>query len=134
MAVFLDASFFYALKNSFDVHHEKAKEILHTVISDMQSQPITTDYIFDEIVTVTMRKVNKQTALELGFAIIDSEVILARIDTLVFEQAWSLFQTTTGLSFTDCTSVAFMNVYGIKKIATFDKGFLQIEDIEVLGL
>lgn len=130
MTIFLDASFFYALKNSSDVHHEKAKQITTSLINE---HLITTDYIFDEIVTVTLRKANKEIALDIGRTLIDSEVTLARIDPFVFIQAWSLFQITNSLSFTDCTSIAFMKTYGIQKIVTFDKGFLEIKDINVIN-
>jgi len=60
-----------------------------------------------------------------------SEIFMAMTDVSVFEKAWRLFESASSLSFTDCTSVAFMRLFKVKKIATFDKDFGGIKDIEV---
>jgi predicted nucleic acid-binding protein len=42
-----------------------------------------------------------------------------------FNAAWELFKSLKErfLSFTDCTSLAFMEKNGIERIASFDSGF-----------
>jgi len=132
MTVLIDASLFYAYSNIRDVHHAKAQEILKDILSDKYGGFLTTDYIFDEVVTVTQRKANKEIAMYLGNFILNSEILIVRINKSVFEAAWKLFQETKDLSFTDCTNIAFMKVFGVEKIATFDKGFKSIEGIEVV--
>ncbi|MBI5003175.1 type II toxin-antitoxin system VapC family toxin [Candidatus Woesearchaeota archaeon] len=133
MSVFIDASVFCSFVNESDVHHLKAKKMLQDIFSEKQEIIYSSDYIFDEVLGVCLRKAGKRIASETGSYILHSQISLIFTDRHIFQEAWQLFQTTDSLSFTDCTSLAFMKVYGIKKIITFDKGFLQRKDIEVIG-
>ena len=133
MAILVDSSVFCAYANVRDVHHGAAKIIIGEIASGKHGRAVTTDYIFDESVTVALRKANKKTAVELGGFILDSELLLAEINSQVFKKAWDLFRKADGLSFTDCTSVAFMRVFGVDKIATFDKDFSNIKNVQIVG-
>lgn len=132
MAVFVDASVFCAYANLDDIHHKKAKNIIEKIAAGKYGKAVTTDYIFDETVTVVLRKTNKKNALEVGNVILNSELLIAQIDSLLFQKAWRIFQKKDDFSFTDCTILAFMKVFGIRKIATFDKAFKKIKEIEVV--
>lgn len=132
MAIFLDASVFYGYANADDIHHKEAKKIMEDVAGNKFGKSVTTDYIFDESVTVALRKASKNTATLLGNFILNSEILLAKVNKFVFHKAWEIFKYTEGLSFTDCTSVAFMHMFGIEYIATFDKGFKNIKGIKVV--
>jgi len=116
--VFVDASVFVALSNERDVHHKKALQM----IKENLSSAITSDHVFDEVLSVVARKVNREKAIEIGKHILQAEIVVARTNEAVFQKAWQLFQKES-LSFTDCTIIEFMNTAGMKKIATFDKGF-----------
>ncbi len=133
MAILIDASVFCAYANLKDVHHSHSKQIIGDVVSGKYGDAVITDYIFDEIVTVVARKVHKEKAIQIGKFLLSSEVILTRVNTLVFEKAWEVFNGAAGLSFTDCTCIAFMKIFGVNKIATFDKGFNNIKDVQVVG-
>ena len=133
MAILIDSNVWCAYANVNDVHHKNAKKIIEDIVAKKYGKGIITDYIFDEVMSVTLRKSDKETAKEIGRTLLNSEIIVARVDTIVFQKAWNLFQTTEGLSFTDCTSLAFMLLFEIKKIATFDKGFKQSKEIEVVA-
>ncbi len=132
MAILIDASVFCAYSNTKDVHHWHSKKIITEIVSDKYGSPISTDYIFDETVTVVKRKCDKKFANEIGMFILDSEILVARIDQQVFQRAWKIFQEQNELSFTDCTSIAFMQAFGIKDIATFDKEFDKIKGLNVI--
>ena len=132
MTILIDASVFCAYANSNDVHHKNAKIIIQEIITEKYGSGITTDYIFDETVTVANRRANKETAIRVGKYLLNSEILIAKIDHFIFEKAWELFQNTKELSFTDCTNIAFMQIFGIKKIATFDKGFDNLKNVEVV--
>ena len=132
MAIFVDASLFYAYINIDDVHHKRAKKVMEDIVSGKYGKPVTSDYIFDESVTVTMRKADKERALNLGNLIINSEVILIQVSEPVFQRAWKLFEKAEGLSFTDCTNLAFMKTFGIERIATFDKAFSRDKGVKVV--
>ena len=105
---------------------------MESIKNQYHGMPVTTDYIFDETLTVLMRKANKSVAIDVGDLILNSEIIFVEIDKIVFEAAWKIFQETKSLSFTDCTNIAFMHMFGIKYIATFDKGFKNIKGIKVV--
>ena len=132
MFIFLDSSFFCAYKNRDDVHHENSVKVMESIANQHHGRPVTTDYIFDETLTVLMRKANKSVAVDVGDLILNSEIVFVEIDKIVFEAAWKIFQKTKNLSFTDCTNIAFMKIFGLEKIATFDKGFSGIEGIRVI--
>lgn len=131
MAIFIDSSVFCAYANARDVHHKNAQKIINDVVSGRYENGITTDYVFDETVTVTKRKANSKTAIEIGKFLLDSEIFIAKVDSMSFQKAWELFQAND-LSFTDCSSISFMELFGISKIATFDKGFRNIKGVQVI--
>lgn len=130
MVIFIDASIFCAYANKDDVHHKESLEIVKSISGKEES--ITTDYIFDESVTVALRRVNKEAAISIGQIILNSETFLVPVEKNVFDKAWEIFQKTEKLSFTDCTNLAFMQTFGIGKIATFDKAFKEVKGIEVV--
>ncbi len=132
MAILLDASLFYAFKNNDDVHHKKAREIMRRIVTNVYGEPFTTNFIFDEVVSVTMRKKNKNEAKIIGKYLLDSEIHILNLDVKTFKKAWELFQGKHTLNFTDCTSVALAQLADVKYIATFDKEFKKVKGIEVI--
>ena len=132
MAVLIDANVFCAYANFRDVHHNNSIKIIKDITSRKYGRSITTDYIFDEAVNIVARKHNKKNAIEVGEYILNSEIFFAKVDEHVFIKAWKLFQDGQNFSFTDCTIVAFMETFGIDKIATFDKEFKKLKNIKVI--
>ena len=132
MSVFIDASVFCAFANERDVHHEKAVQIVDDIIRGKHGKHVTTDYIFDEIIAVTMRRTNREIAKEFGTNLLNSEVFIAKIDSGTFQKAWEFFKNTENFNFTDCTILAFMDSFGMKTLATFDNEFQKINWVEIL--
>lgn len=132
MTILIDASVFCAYANTKDIHHEKAKRILEEVMVKKKETVITTEYIFDETVTVALRKTGKEKAKELGNHILNAGYKIAKIDQKSFEKSWQLFQEENNFSFTDCSCIIIMEEIGITKIATFDKEFKKIKGIEII--
>lgn len=133
MKVILDSSILCAYANKDDVHHDNSIEILRRLLSQKESEVIITDHIFDEVVSVTKRKSNKDNSINIGEALLNSEVELAYTDDFIFAEAWNIFKQKNEFSFTDCTIIAFMKVFGINKIATFDKEFSKVKDFEIIN-
>jgi len=131
--IVLDSSFIIAYKIKNDKHHEKALEIMVDIAEGKYGMPIISDYIFDEIVTVILNKASFQDASEIGNMLIISADI-SYMDKDLFNNSWKTFQDqeNTKLSFTDCSILTLMKNKGIKQIATFDKDFSKIKDIEVI--
>ena len=131
--IFLDSSFIIACKIKDDEHHQKSMNYL-TALIDRNEEVVTSDYIFDEVVTVLFLKTkNLNIAAETG-KILKSAAVILKINDVVFEKAWEIFsaQKNTRLSFTDCSTIALMREEGIKKLATFDEDFKKVKEIEVV--
>lgn len=132
MPIVIDASVICAFANSVDVHHRKAASILGEVVAGKYGRGLLTDYLFDEAVTVALRKAGRERALELGHYLLHSELSVAKIDGGTFHRAWQVFKRKDGFSFTDCTTIAFMEALRIRHLATFDKSFQKVEGIQVI--
>lgn len=132
MAIFLDAGYFIALYNDNDVHHQNAVSVANRINSNEFGQPITSDYVFDESVSVTLRKFGKEKAQLLGKQILES-VFIVQCDRHLFDAALEKFNSSKEpFSFTDCISQAIMDLVQIKFIATFDRMFEKL-DVEVVS-
>ena len=130
--IFVDASLFLAYYGTKDVLHKNAKELWPKIESDVYGPTFTSDYVFNEVVGVVRRKVGKEAACILGNQIKETTVIV-NIDNHMFEESWRLFnKTETELSLVDCSSIIVCTLAKTKHIATFDKEFKKIEEIEVV--
>jgi hypothetical protein len=125
MSAFIDTSAIVAYYNSRDQHHTQAVEILSRAIRGEYGRLFTSDYVFDEAVTVTLvRTKNLALAVRLGEVLLNSEIEVLRVDEDAFNLAWKIFKDAN-LSFTDCTILALMRLYGIPTLITFDRGFAE---------
>ena len=121
MSVLIDTCIFVALSNSRDVNHNRAKELIMECMERRFGRPYLSDYIFDETLTTAfVRTKNHKKSVELGEYILGSEIDLISIDEQCFQQAWETYKKNK-LSFTDCSSLALMKLYGIDTILTFDR-------------
>lgn len=133
--IFLDSSFLIALEIETDTNHEKATMIMEKIINKNFGNPVISDYIFDETITVTFRKTkNLEKAVTLGTNLLNSSEML-KIDEADFENAWKLFesQKNARFSFTDCTNLVLMKRTNMINIATFDEEFGKIKEINAIG-
>lgn len=121
--IFIDTSVFVAYYNRRDIHHERSFELIKRAIEGYYGKIFTSDYVFDESVTVTLvRTKDIEKAIALGECILNSERELLSVDETCFFESWNLFKVVE-MSFTDCTNLSLMKLYGIDKIMTFDIGF-----------
>ncbi|MBI4450811.1 type II toxin-antitoxin system VapC family toxin, partial [Candidatus Woesearchaeota archaeon] len=108
MPVLLDTSFLVAFDNAEDVHHNRARQLWLEIERGDYGQWFISDYVFDELVAVAMRKSGKRRAVILGDSVKNSIPII-NIDSHLFEEAWRVF-TATRLNFTltDCTHLVLL--------------------------
>ncbi len=134
--IILDTSFVVSYFNERDENHLKAAELMKS-IANLKFGPVyTTDYIFDETVTVGfIRLKNLVKAVEIGNYLLKSLRII-EVEKTGFYKAWEIFrkQKTTDFSFTDCTTISVMKENEIKNIATFDEDFKRTKGINVISL
>jgi len=130
MAIFIDTGIFVAFHNTRDKNHERAIEIIKAIASGQHGAAYTSDYVFDEAVTVTLTRTRRHdVALRLGEMLLGIEiqpfVTILNLDEGAFRASWHLFTAITdrGLSFTDCTSLALLKAHGIEYLASFDTDF-----------
>ena len=127
MAVLIDTCIFVALHNANDNHHQRSKELIKNALIGNFGRIYTSEYIVDEAITTAMVRTKKhEIAVDLGTYIIESpRIIKLVVDQDTFKVAWAKFKAyeDKGLSFTDCTSIALTEKYGIKQIMSFDCGF-----------
>ena len=127
-AVFLDTS---ALVGKFlerDEHHHRAAQTMRSLLREGRLF-ISTDYIFDEVVTRVRGLGGHSNAVKAGDGILASEFIeLIDVDPSLRQEAWKLFKKYKDqkLSFTDCTSFAVMERFGISEAFTFDDDFRRV--------
>jgi predicted nucleic acid-binding protein len=127
MAVFIDTGIFVALHNADDELHLRSKELMKHALKSDFGRIFTSDYVIDEAITTALVRTKKHDlAIDLGTYIITSpRITKICLDEESFEKAWKKFKTLKDkpLSFTDCSSIALIELKGIKQIMSFDSGF-----------
>ncbi len=127
--VFLDTSFLVAYHNKKDQNHLTATICYNNLkrsISNLRF--VTTDYIFDELATLLLVRLDKERAIKICSEIIDDPLIrLFMVSEKYFKQAWDVYKSMLDKdwSFTDCSSYVVMQELGIDKAASFDHHFKQ---------
>jgi len=134
MAVFIDTGAFMAYRNKKDVYHSEADDLLRRALQKEFGAIYTTDFIYDETLTLAMvRTGNKNVAKDISDVILSPRIEMMMIDDAVLNKARKLFYRLFDkrISFTDATTMAVMQQEHIKKIITFDSHFKGM--FEVLG-
>ena len=125
--MFIDTNIFVAARNKRDVNHRRAVLLLRKALRGGYGILYTSDYVFDEAVTVALIRTRRlEVAVDIGEFILSSKKLkILYVDEEVFRRAWNIFQAfpEKTLSFTDATSIALIEKYGIKYIMSFDKHF-----------
>src|SRR3990172_5899375 len=105
--VFVDTSAWYALVDKSDRDHTSSVNSVRNLTRPL----VTTNYIFDETVTLIKVKLGPRIATDFGRKLWNQE-LATRIRILKKDEqrAWELFSQydDKGFSFPDCTSVAVM--------------------------
>lgn len=131
MSTLLDSSFMIAFFNIKDINHETAKKIMQKLKEGVYGKLFISDYIFDEFVTLAAKRARPDLAVEWGQMLLESDKIgMLNIDKQAFTEAWNLFRTTKGFSFTDCTLVSVAAQFSIGSIVSFDSDFDKTKSIQ----
>lgn len=128
MKLFVDTSAWYALNDRDDQFRGQALEKLARAKSQ-RIELITSDYVFDEIVTLISARIGHRAAVAFGDAMLKSGIAqMVTVGDDVRLAAFELFRKygDKDLSFTDCTSFAIMKRLKLKTAFTFDGHFQQV--------
>jgi len=133
MSIFIDSNIFIAFANKRDKNHERALQLMDDVRRGKFGRAYTSDYIFDEAVTVALIRTRRpDIAVKVGKLILGSAregipriARMITVDERIFLKAWENFQSGRfkGLSFTDHTILAQIKEYGIDMLLSFDTDF-----------
>ncbi len=132
MTIIIDSNVLIAYDNPREENHRKAVEIMVNIKNREFGEAIVLDYVFDETLTFIAGRQGKVTALNLGQNVLSSSAVLAFANSVLFYEAWKIFQKSSELSFTDCVIVAFAREKNAA-IATFDGHFSQFKDLRIVS-
>ncbi|WP_247010074.1 type II toxin-antitoxin system VapC family toxin [Halorientalis litorea] len=136
MTVLVDTGVLYAEYDRSATRHDAAADAMETVYDGELGQPFTSDYIYDEVVTLTQRRTGSfEVAKTLGERLrgvgsFPDVYSLLYVTPAVFGSAVETFEQfdDQGLSFTDAATVALADRHDIDTILAFDDGFDGIAD------
>jgi hypothetical protein len=120
--VFVDTSAWYALVNRQDPEHRATNQLLE----QQRGHLVTSNYVFDETVTLCLRRLGHSAALRVGTALRDRDVVqLIRASADDERGAWELFRDRPDkeYSYTDCVSFTMMRRLGLTRAAALDDDF-----------
>jgi len=130
--IFIDLGVFIAFYNRRDENHERSKELISSIARHEYGQGITSDYVFDEVITtVHARTKRPDFAMKIGklilgrFEGIPQFIKIYFVSKEIFFDAWEIYlqYSGKGLSFTDATIISMINAHKINYLASFDSGF-----------
>lgn len=125
MKVFIDTGAFCALAIPKDQHNNAAK-LLYKQIQKERPALFTSDYVLDEVYTLLKARSSHAIAVKFMNQIEENSLVtILRITEEIEEGAKSIFKRFEDkrLSFTDCTSFAFINNLRIGGVFAFDDHF-----------
>ncbi|MGB9706740.1 MAG: type II toxin-antitoxin system VapC family toxin [Microgenomates group bacterium] len=123
--VFIDTSGFKAVVDKNDEFHWKAAKIWRK-LKEEKAILVTSNYILDETFTLLRARCGIKAVLKFRKILAKSSRVLKVVRVTLADEAgaWKWFvKNWSGLSFTDCVSLALMKRLGIKKVVSFDRHF-----------
>ena len=131
MTVFVDTGVFYAHHDTDAERHDRAVELMESVLDGKYGVPYTSEYVFNEAVTLTRRRTRSvESATTIGRRILGAEPFpsvfeLVTLDADDVETGWRTFQRFSDHdpSFTDAVSISLCDSRGIDSIMSFDSDF-----------
>lgn len=131
MSVLVDSGVFYAHADTDAARHTAAVRAFDALIDNELGQPYTSDYVYDEAVTLTLSRTGDfERARTIGRRIrgVGKFPRLVQIEYVtppVFQNAVELFERYDDqhLSFTDSTTVALVEKHDIDAVLSYDGDF-----------
>ena len=119
---FVDTGAWFAYVNRRDPDHRAVKEAL----ADVDGRLVTSNFVFDETVTLCRYRLDHRVAVEVGNTLLDAKVVdLVRVTPDDERAAWDLFSARSDqeYSFTDCSSFVLMRRLGLDTAIVVDADF-----------
>ena len=131
MSVFIDTGAFLAYRNKKDKYHEIANKLFMDALKGKYGQIYTSDYIYDEALTLALIRTNNvEVAMDIADVIMSPRIKMVFVDPELFEKSTKTFKqyTERKLSFADAVSIEIIKEFDIEKYFGFDAHFNGIVD------
>jgi hypothetical protein len=136
MSVFVDTGVFYAHHDTDASRHAVGVTALDRVLRSAEhGRVMTTDYVYDEVVTLTHRRTGRiADAIEVGRRIrgdgYPDAVELLHSSPILFDDAVETYERYDdhGFSFTDAMTVAMIERHDVDAVLSFDDDFDGVVD------
>ena len=136
MSVFVDTGLYYALQNQRASRHNEARNALTTVFKGELGPAFTSDYVYDEAVTLVRSRTGSFSEARtvgdriLGRSGFPNAVELLTVSEDAFRGAIETFERYRDhpLSFTDATTVALVERRDLDHVLSFDDDFDGVVD------
>jgi predicted nucleic acid-binding protein len=136
MSVFVDTGVFYAHHDTDASRHAVGMDALNTVLKSSEyGYVLTSDYVYDEVVTLTHRRTGDITAgIEVGRRIrgdgYPDAIDILHSSRQQFADAVTVHQEYAehGLSFTDAMTAVLVDHHDIDTVLSFDDDFDGVVD------
>jgi len=130
LRLFVDTSAFIALEDKDDENHMSSIEFRENIRKGLTPYRLlyTTNYVFDETITLIRNNLGHNAATSFGEATKSSKLVnMIWISQDIDSEAWNIFKKykDKDFSYTDCTSFATMDYEGIDTAFAFDQHFTQ---------
>jgi predicted nucleic acid-binding protein len=131
MTVLVDTGVLYADHDMDAARHDIASDAIEAVYDGEFGQPYISDYIFDEVLTLTRQRTQSHTtAIEVGHLLRGQAEFpkvygMVHVSAAVFAEANDTFERydDQNLSFTDATSIALLGRREFDGILSFESDF-----------
>jgi predicted nucleic acid-binding protein len=132
--IVLDSSFLCAWYNESDVHHGAAAEVMRRFLAAEWGKGLLLEYVFLEVVTVLLARRGRESALEAAHHLLTARELELVPCSEIFHATLVTFRAQRGrrLSFTDAAIVTVARQLERALVATFDRGFDQVEGLQVV--
>lgn len=134
MTAFIDTGIFVGFHNKRDEHHEVAKAIMKEVMNGRFGKIYTSDYVLNETVAFTCKKV-KDTNIVLGIMNLiqnSGTIELLHVDRSIFASAKMSFEKYPDLllTLTDWTIANMIVKFDIENLLSIDSDFDKLKSID----
>lgn len=129
--VLADADFLVAIAKKDDTNHQKA---LRYATMLKNSAVFVTPFTIPEAVTVLSYKVSHKAAKSFLQSVREQNFIELPLDQMTTKEADSIFlsRNEKGTSWVDCVNVAFVKLYHLDGIVSFDKFYKKTGIVNLL--
>ncbi len=131
--IVLDSSFLIAFYNESDAHHQTASALMRRFIAGEWGKGLLLEYVFLEVVTVLMLRLDLSAAIHVGRILLDAEELDFVPCSDLFLETLDCFskQTATRLSFVDAALAHAARTRADGQILTFDREFRKFPTLRI---